>query len=80
VLHVLLPIVPNLLLAATPILLFASGLAGFLFIFGPDFSWLAIICGGFAGIWIFVRTGLILWTLRKDTRRPSAVQSASVVA
>jgi CubicO group peptidase (beta-lactamase class C family) len=80
VLHVLLPIVPNLLLAATPILLFASGLAGFLFIFGPDFSWLAVVCGGFAGIWIFVRTGLILWTLGKDTRRPSAVQSASVVA
>jgi CubicO group peptidase (beta-lactamase class C family) len=68
VLHLLLPAIPNLLLATTPILLFGSGLAGFLFIFGPDFSWIALICGSFAGIWMFVRTGLILGALRKEQR------------
>jgi hypothetical protein len=31
----------------------------------PDFSWIALICGSFAGIWSFLRTGLILRTLRK---------------
>ena len=80
VLHILLPIIPNLLLAATPILLFASGLAGFLLIFGPDFSWIALICGSFAGIWIFLRTGLILWTLRKDQSSHSLVHATDAVS
>ncbi len=64
VLHILLPMLPNLLVAATPIALVASPLRGFLLLFAPDFSWLARICGSFAGLWIFLRTGLILWTLR----------------
>ncbi len=63
--HILLPMIPNLTLAATPIALVASPLRGFLLLYAPDISWLARICGSFAGIWIFLRTGLILWTLRK---------------
>jgi len=31
----------------------------------PDFSWIAWICGSFAVIWIFLRTGLMLKALRK---------------
>jgi CubicO group peptidase (beta-lactamase class C family) len=62
-LHVLLPLAPNLLLAATPVLLVSSGLARFLLRFGPDVSRVALVCGGFAGVWAFVRTGLVLRTL-----------------
>jgi hypothetical protein len=66
VLHVLAPIIPNLLLAVIPVLTFAKGRAGFLFLFGPDFSWLGLLCGGFAAIWMCVRTWLTLQVLRKD--------------
>ena len=64
VLHILLPMIPNLTVAATPIALAASPLRGFLLLFAPDISWMARICGSFAAIWIFLRTGLILRTLR----------------
>jgi hypothetical protein len=66
VLHVLAPIIPNLLLAVVPVLTFAKGRAGFLFLFAPDFSWLALLCGGFAAIWMCVRTSLTLRVFRKD--------------
>jgi CubicO group peptidase (beta-lactamase class C family) len=68
-LHILLPLIPNLSLVAIPIFLQASGLLRFLLLFMPDLSWLALICGGFAGIWTFLRTGLILRTLRKPSAR-----------
>jgi CubicO group peptidase (beta-lactamase class C family) len=58
--HILLPLIPNLFLAAIPIALLASGLLRSLMLFMPDISWIALICGGFAGIWAFLRTGLIL--------------------
>jgi hypothetical protein len=41
------------------------GMLRFLLLFTPDFFWIALICGGFAGIWSFLRTGLMLQTLRK---------------
>ncbi len=59
-LHILLPLIPNLLLAALPVYLLVSGLFRFTLLYTPDFSWIALICGGFAGIWSFLRTGLIL--------------------
>jgi CubicO group peptidase (beta-lactamase class C family) len=65
-LHILLPMIPNLTVAATPIALVASPLRGFLLLFAPDLSWTARICGSFAGIWIFLRTGLILRALRSE--------------
>ncbi len=80
VLHILLPMIPNLLLAATLIALLTSPLRSFLFLYGPDFSWIALICGSFAGIWIFVRTGLILWTLRKDQSSHSLVHATAAVS
>jgi hypothetical protein len=62
--YILLPLIPNLLLTLTliPIL---SKLGGFLMLFAPDFSWIAWISGGFAGIWIFLRSGLIFRALGK---------------
>lgn len=63
--HVLLPLVPNLLVALTliPVL---GPLRGFWGLFMPDFSWIARICGIFAGIWAFLRTGLMLRALRRS--------------
>ncbi len=43
-----------------------SKLRGFLRLFMPDFSWVAWISGSFAGIWAFLRTGLIVRTLQKS--------------
>jgi CubicO group peptidase (beta-lactamase class C family) len=63
-LHILLPLIPNLALAATPVFLRISGMLRYMLFFMPDVSWIALICGGIAGIWTFLRTGLILQTLR----------------
>jgi CubicO group peptidase (beta-lactamase class C family) len=62
--HILLPLIPNLLTALTlaPML---GKMRGFMKLFAPDYSWIALICGSFAGIWAFLRTGLILRMLRK---------------
>lgn len=63
--HILLPLIPHLLLTLT--LIPALGkIRKFLMLFAPDFSWIARICGGFAGLWVFLRTGLILRALRKS--------------
>jgi CubicO group peptidase (beta-lactamase class C family) len=62
--HILLPLIPNLLAALTlvPVM---SKMRGWVRLFMPDFSWIAWISGGFAIIWAFLRTGLILRALRK---------------
>ena len=62
--HILLPLIPNLLAALTLIPMLGK-LRGWIRLFMPDFSYLAPICGGFALVWSFLRTGLILKTLRK---------------
>jgi CubicO group peptidase (beta-lactamase class C family) len=80
VFHILLPMIPNLLVAATPIALLASSLRGFLLLLAPDISWIARICGSFAGIWIFLRTGLILRTLRKDQSPHPLVHATDAVS
>jgi hypothetical protein len=63
-LHILLPVIPNLLLVALGLTLLGRGMLGFMLFFMPDLLWLAMVCGGFALVWIFVRTGLIFRTLR----------------
>jgi CubicO group peptidase (beta-lactamase class C family) len=63
--HILLPLIPNLALVLIPVYLLASKMLGFMLLFAPDFTWIALICGGFAGIWAFLRTGLILRTQRQ---------------
>jgi len=62
--HILLPLIPNLLVALTlvPIL---GKMRGFVMLFMPDFSWIARICGTFAGVWVFLRTALVLQVLRR---------------
>ncbi len=62
--HILLPMIPNLLAALTLVPMLGK-MRGWLMLFMPDFSWIALICGSFAGIWAFLRTGLILRALRK---------------
>ncbi len=64
--HILLPLIPNLSLLGILGYLRSKGLLRFMNLFMPDLSWIAQICGGFAGIWVFLRTGLILQTLRKS--------------
>ncbi len=63
--HILLPMIPNLTLAAILVYLRSSGLIRFMHLFMPDLAWIARISGGFAGVWAFLRTGLILQALRK---------------
>jgi hypothetical protein len=63
--HILFSLVPNLSLAAILVYLQSSGMIRFLHLFMPDLAWITRISGGFAAIWAFLRTGLMLNTLRK---------------
>jgi hypothetical protein len=60
-----LPLVPNLTLAAILVNLRSNGLIRYLHLFNPDLAWIVRISGVFASIWTFLRTGLILQALRK---------------
>jgi CubicO group peptidase (beta-lactamase class C family) len=66
--HILLPLIPNLTLAAILVYLQSSRLIRFLHLFMPDLAWIARISGGFAGVWAFLRTGLILRTLGRPSK------------
>jgi CubicO group peptidase (beta-lactamase class C family) len=63
--HIILPLIPNLSLAAILVYLRSNGLMRYLHLYNPDLAWITSICGGFAGIWSCLRTGLILQALRK---------------
>ncbi|MBN2115818.1 MAG: hypothetical protein JW730_04565 [Anaerolineales bacterium] len=63
-LYILLPLVPKLLVALTLIPLLGKT-RGYLMHYMPNYSWIAIICDSFAGLWAFLHTGLILRTFRK---------------
>jgi CubicO group peptidase (beta-lactamase class C family) len=67
--HILLPLIPNLGLAAILLNLRSSGLIRFLHLFAPDLSWTARIGGSFAGIWAILRTGLVLQAFASHRRR-----------
>jgi hypothetical protein len=71
--HILPPLIPNLLTTLTLVPML-SKMRGFIRLFMPDYSWIAMICGSFAGIWAFLRTGLILRTLRKPHLRKSRME------
>jgi CubicO group peptidase (beta-lactamase class C family) len=62
-LYVLPPLILNLLVALTLIPMLGKT-RGYLMLYMPDYSWIAITCGGLAGIWSFLRTGLVLRALR----------------
>jgi len=63
-LQILLPLIPNLLIALTlkPML---GKRRGYLLLYMPDYSWTALVCGSFALVWSFLRTGLVLRALRR---------------
>jgi CubicO group peptidase (beta-lactamase class C family) len=63
--HILLPLIPNLSLAAILVYLRSNGLLHYMHLYNPDLAWIVRISGGFAGIWAILRTGLIVQTLRK---------------
>jgi CubicO group peptidase (beta-lactamase class C family) len=65
--HILLPLIPHLLVALTLIPLLGP-MRGFWRLFMPDYVWTATVCGGFAGVWVFLRTGLVLRALRRSER------------
>ena len=64
-LHIVGPLIPNLLLAIIPVLRFANRRAGFVFRLAPDFFWTAVVSGSLAALWMFLRTWLTLRALRK---------------
>jgi CubicO group peptidase (beta-lactamase class C family) len=65
-LHILLPLVPNLLAALTLIPMLGKR-RGYLMLYMPDFSWIAKVSGSFALVWSFLRTGLVFGALRKSS-------------
>jgi len=65
--HVLLPLISNGLVALT-LLPMLGDTRGYLRLYMPDYAWIAILCGGFAGIWSFLRTGLVLRALNSSRR------------
>jgi hypothetical protein len=66
--HLLLPLIPNLTLAAILTYLRSSGLIRFMDLFMPDLAWTAWMSGGLAGVWALPRTGLMLRSLRRPGR------------
>ncbi len=69
--HILLPVTLNLLVAFFLLGglrrlqdLLGSGPFALMLLSMPDFSWIALICGGFSLVWTFLHSGLILWALR----------------
>jgi hypothetical protein len=44
-----------------------SGFLKVMLLFMPDVSWIALVCGSFALAWMALRTGLVLWMLRKPS-------------
>src|SRR5215208_425967 len=78
--YILLPLIPDLLVSLplvgllwtstldVPLLgMLGSGFRDVLLLFMPDVSWIALVCGSFALAWMFVRTGLVLRSLRKPS-------------
>jgi CubicO group peptidase (beta-lactamase class C family) len=63
-LHIMLPLISNLLVALT-LLPMLGKRRGYLMLYMPDYSLIALVCGSFAVAWMVVRTRLALWTLRK---------------
>ena len=76
--HILLPLLPNLTLTTILIYLQASGLLRFMRLFMPDLSWIVTVCGGFAPVWSFLRTKLVLQVLKKSRSPWSLVEPNSV--
>jgi len=68
--HILLPLIPNLLLALTlkPML---GKRRGYLRLYMSDLACIAMVSGSLALVWSFLRTSLVLGALRKASSSPS---------
>ena len=66
--HLLLPLISNLSLSALTLRSVLSRRRNYLWLYMPDYTWLAKTCGSFALVWSLLRTGLVLWALRKLSR------------
>ena len=73
--HILLPQIPNLLVSLT-LLPMLGKMRGWVRLFMPDYSWIALINGGFAVIWTFLSTGLILRAQRKSPSSNTLMEDA----
>lgn len=62
-LHILLPMIPDLLAALTLKSMLGKRRA-YLRLYMPDYSWIATVCGSFSLVWSLLRTALYLRTLR----------------
>ncbi len=71
--HILLPLIPNILVALTLVTILGK-MRGWIKLFMPDFSWIARICGSFAAMWAFLRTGLVLRALHKSQPKSSLLE------
>jgi len=71
--HILFPLIPHFSIALTLIPMLRK-MRGFIQLFMPDFSWIAIICGSISLVWSFWRTGLILRALRGSSPSHSVVE------
>jgi CubicO group peptidase (beta-lactamase class C family) len=67
--QILLPLLPNLSLAALMVYLHKRGVLRFMHYFTPDVAWITSVAGRFAGFWIALRTLLLLRVTRR--RHPS---------
>jgi CubicO group peptidase (beta-lactamase class C family) len=63
--YILLPLIPDLLVSLPLFGLLWTRTLDVMLLFMPDVSWIALVCGSFALAWMVLRTGLVLWTLRK---------------
>lgn len=69
--HILLPLIPNFLIAIN-LLPMMGKLRGFLQLFMPDYSWVAMVCGSLSLAWSFLRTRLTLKALHSSPSSDSS--------
>ena len=72
--QILLPLVPNLSLAAAFGYFRSTGFLRYLQLFNPDVALVSRTSGVLAGIWSLLRTGLMLQASRGAERRVSSVR------
>jgi CubicO group peptidase (beta-lactamase class C family) len=65
--YILLPLVPDLLVSLPLFGLLWTDTLDVMLLYMPDVSRIALVCGSFALVWMFVRTGLVFRTLRKPS-------------
>ena len=65
--YILLALIPDLLTSLPLVGLLWTDTLDVMLLYMPDVSSIALVCGSFALVWMFVRTGLVLWTLRKPS-------------